>query len=87
MEYLGGVIGTTPFLQNVVEKVKIWSEEVKKLSFITESEPHALMQPLFMEFQLGELISLMLLISNVSRLVCRVLPPWRILFGQNLFQL
>ena len=41
MEYLGGVIGTTPFLQKVVEKVKIWSEEVKKLSFITESEPHA----------------------------------------------
>ena len=42
MDYLGGVIGFTPFLEKLIEKkVKIWSEEVKKLSLIAESEPQA----------------------------------------------
>ena len=46
MEYLGGVVGSASFLEKVIKKkVKIWSKEVEKLSFITDkTQP---MQPLF----------------------------------------
>ena len=42
VEYLGGVIGSASFLEEVIEKkVKIWSEEIERLSIIAESQPHA----------------------------------------------
>jgi len=40
--YLGAAIGTTSYIQDFVsKKVEIWSEEVKQLSKIAETEPHA----------------------------------------------
>jgi len=40
--YLGAAIGTTAYIEDSVsKKVQVWSEEVKQLSKIAESQPHA----------------------------------------------
>ena len=78
----------TPSLEKIIEKkVKIWSEEVKKLSLSLSQNLRLLMQPSLMVFQLSGLISLVLLISVVSWLAHRALLPWRMVFHQDLFQL
>ena len=41
-DYLGGAIGTTSFRNQLIEqKVREWVEEIKTLSEISKTEPHA----------------------------------------------